>query len=60
MEALAGRGVVGNPIGEQLEGDEAMEPTVFSLVHDAHATTAEDIEKPIVRDCALWHGRQGL
>jgi hypothetical protein len=34
--------------------------TVFSLVHDAHATTAEDIEKSIVRDCALWHGRQGL
>ena len=60
METIAGHRIVGDPIGEQLQGDEAVESAVLSLVDDAHAALAEDAEKLVVRDGAVRHGRCGL
>ena len=53
VEAVAGDRIVGDLLGEQFEGDEPVQPGVLGLVHHTHATTAEDAEKPIVRDGAL-------
>ena len=47
--------IAGNFIGQELEGDKAMQPGVFRLVDNAHATAAELFDDAIVRDGLADH-----
>jgi len=51
---------VRDPVGEELECDEPVEPEVLGLVDDTHATAAENVMKTIVRDRSFAHRRPGL
>ena len=55
--AIAGPRIGGDPIGEQLQRDEAVQAAVFRLVDDPHAALAQDAKKTIVRNGAVRHGR---
>src|SRR5580704_1203396 len=52
--------VSGNVIREKLEGDEAMQPRVFSFVVHAHPATTEIFDDAIVRDSLADHLRKNL
>ena len=52
-------GVFGYFVGQEFEGDKAMEPGVLGLVHHPHATTAQLLDDAIVRDGLADHGRRG-
>ena len=55
-EALESLGVVGKFVRKELQGDEASELGVFSLVNHAHPTAAQLIHYAIVRDGLPDHG----
>jgi hypothetical protein len=57
LEAGQGLRIAGHFIGKKLESDEAMQACVLSLVHHAHATTAELLENAVVRDSLVDHLR---
>ena len=40
----------GNFLGQELESDEAMQPCVFGLVHDAHPAATDLLHDAVVRD----------
>ena len=53
LEAGEGFRVLANFIGQELEGDKALEAGVFGLVDDAHPTTTEFFEYAVMRDCRV-------
>ena len=55
-EALQGLGIVGDIIGQELQGDKTMQPGVFRLVDDAHAAAAKLLDDAVVRDGLANHG----
>ena len=48
-------GILGNVIGQKLERDKALEPSVFGLEHHAHAAAAEFFKNAVVRDGLISH-----
>ncbi len=50
LEAGEGLGVLGNIIGQELQGDEAMQLHVLGLVDDTHPAAAELLDDAVVRD----------
>src|ERR1700747_1423941 len=48
--------VTGNLLRQELKGDEAMQPSVLSLVNDAHTPTTELLDDAVVRDGLADHG----
>ena len=51
-------GVFGYLVGQEFERDKAMEPGVLGFVHHPHATTAQLLYDPIVRDGLADHRRR--
>ena len=54
-ETLEGLGIAGDFIGQEFEGDEALQAGVFRFVDDAHAATAELFDDAVVRDGLANH-----
>ena len=54
-KALQRLAVLGDVFGEELQGDEAIEPGVFGFVDDAHAATAQLFDDAVVRDGLADH-----
>jgi hypothetical protein len=50
LKAGEGLRVAGNVIGQELEGYEAMEASVFRLVDHTHAAAAQLLDDAVVRD----------
>jgi len=50
LEAREGVGIFGDIIGEEFEGDVAVEANVFGFVDDAHAAAAKFLEDAVVGD----------
>ena len=48
--------VSGNFLRQELEGDETMQPRVFSFVDDAHPAAAQLLDDAVVRDGLADHG----
>ena len=48
-------GSAGNFIGQELQGDEAVQTSVLGLVHYAHAAAAELFDDAVVRDGLADH-----
>ena len=42
--------VTGNFLGQELKGDEAMQPSVLSFVDNTHAAAAQLLDDAVVRD----------
>src|ERR1700680_1469966 len=53
-------GITGNLLGKKLKGDEAMQPGIFRLKDNAHATTAKFLDDAVVRDSLPDHYGQIL
>src|SRR5450432_2716485 len=51
--------VAGNRVGQELEGNEAMQPRVLSLINHAHAAAPEFFDNPVVGDGFAEHARYG-
>src|ERR1700682_4180613 len=51
-------GVFGYFIGQELQGHEAMQPGVLSLVDDTHVTTAQLLDDAVMRDGLADHERE--
>ena len=49
LETLEGLRVTGDFVGQELEGDETVQPGVFGLVDHAHAAAAELFDDAVVR-----------
>ena len=49
-KALQSLRVLRGVVGKKFQGDEAAEQRVFGLVHDSHATAAEQFDDPVVGD----------
>src|SRR6266478_5413794 len=47
--------VTGNLLRQELEGDEAMQPRVLSLIDDAHTPSTEFLDDAVVRDGLAYH-----
>jgi hypothetical protein len=52
--------ITGNLLGQELEGDKAMQPSVLGLVDDAHAAASEFLDDTVVRDGLAEHQGQIL
>src|SRR5437660_12928107 len=50
LETLQCRGIPGEFVWQELQGDTASELEVFCFVNHAHTTAAEDLQNSIVRD----------
>src|SRR5216683_591699 len=50
--------VTGNLLGQELEGDEAMQPRVLSLVNHTHPATTHLLNDAVVRDGLADHWRE--
>ena len=50
QEALVGLLVLGDVIGQELEGDEAMQLGVLGFIHYAHAAAAQLFEDAVMRN----------
>ena len=48
QKALTGLPVVGDVIGQELEGDEAVQLGVLGLVDNTHAASAQSLQNPIM------------
>ena len=48
--------VSGNFMRQELEGDEAVQPRVLSLIDHAHPATAELLDDEVMRDGLADHG----
>jgi hypothetical protein len=48
--------VTGNFLRQELKGDEAMQPRVFSFVNHAHPATAKLIDNPVMGNGLADHG----
>ena len=53
-----GMRILGNPLRQELEGDEAMQADILSLVHDAHPAAAKLLDNAVVRDGLPDHWKQ--
>ena len=51
--------VMSNVLGKEFEGDEAMQPSVFCLIHHTHTTAAELANDAVVRDRRVDHCEVG-
>src|SRR6516165_5544828 len=60
LETLQSLAVPGEPLGQEFERDEAMQPGVLGLVNHAHAPAAEFLQNAIVADSTADHGRNLL
>jgi len=58
LEAAESLRVLGHILGQELEGNKAIQFDVFGLVDDAHATAAELLDNPVVRNGLADHGVQ--
>ena len=47
--------IAGHLFGQKLEGDEAMQPRVFGLIHHTHTAAAEFLDNTVVRDGLADH-----
>ncbi len=58
LEAAQSLRIAGNLIGQELEGDEAMQASVFSFVHHSHPPAAQLLDDAVVRDglADQWRG----
>ncbi len=56
LEAGEGLRVFGNVVGQELQGDEAVQLHVLSLVDHTHAAAAELLDDAVVRDGLADHG----
>ena len=56
LEALERTGLHGHVVGQELEGDRAIEARVFGLVDHAHAAAAEEFGDLVVGDPLADHG----
>ena len=50
--------VAGNIFWQELEGDEATQPRVFSFIDHAHPAAAELFDDAVVRDGLVDHWRE--
>ncbi len=55
LETAESLGVVGEFVGQELQGHVAAELEVFSLVHNAHPAASDFAEDAVMRDC-VTHG----
>jgi hypothetical protein len=55
LKAGEGLGIAGNVIGQELEGYEAMQASVFGFVDNTHATAAQLFDDAVVRDGLTDH-----
>src|SRR5579862_7733711 len=55
-----GLGISGNILWEELEGDKAVQPGIFSLINDAHAAATDLLNDAVMRDGAAYHWRTML
>ena len=56
LETGEGLRISSDLIGQELQGDEAMQPGVLGLVHDTHPATTEFLDDAVVRDGLANHG----
>ena len=59
LEARQSLRVLANFVGQELQGDKALETGVFGLVDHAHPTTTEFFENAVMRDCLFDHELSG-
>ena len=59
-EAVQGLRVAGDLVGQELEGDEAMQPRVLGLVDHTHTAAAELFHDAVVRDGLVDHVPDGV
>ena len=52
--------IEGDFLRQELEGDKAMKPRVFSFVHNAHTAATELLDDAVVRDGLTDHWRRML
>ncbi len=55
LEARQRLRILGNIVGQELEGDKAMQPCVFGLVDNTHPAAAELLDDAVVRDGLADH-----
>ena len=55
LEAAKRLRVAGHFVGQELQGDEAMEASVFGLVDDAHPAAAELFDDAVMRNGLADH-----
>src|SRR5271163_5054149 len=60
LKAAQGLRVFGDVVGKELEGNETMQASVLSLVHDAHAAPTQFLDDAVVRDGLADHWREML
>src|SRR5690242_5602094 len=58
LESGKGLRIAGNIIGQEFEGDEAVQASVFNLINHTHAAPAELFDDAVVRDSLADHPRQ--
>src|ERR1700674_3215366 len=50
--------VTGNVLGQELDGDKAMQPSVLSFVNNTHPAATEFLDNAVVRDGSADHWRE--
>ena len=58
LESSDGLGIAGKLIGQEFDGNEAMQPRVLGLVDDTHPASAQFLDDAVVRDGLPDHTRQ--
>ena len=60
LEAGQGLRILDDGIGQELQGDEAMQAEVLGLVDDPHAATTEFLDNPVMRDGLADHRQERI
>jgi hypothetical protein len=55
LEASEGLRILGDLIGQELQGDKAVQFYILSLVNHTHPATAQPLDDAVVRDCLADH-----
>jgi hypothetical protein len=59
-ETFQGQRISCNVFGQELECDEAIKISILSFIHNAHTTTPQLFEDPVVGDSRAKHARDTL
>jgi hypothetical protein len=57
LKTTEGLGITGYLVGQELEGDEPVEPGVFGLVNHTHTAAAQLLDDAVMRDGLADHGK---